>query len=119
MILIVEDDATARSALTILLRAEGHDALAVANGREALETCAALDPDVLIIDYGLPDMTGLEVLEEVGGDAGHRAAVIVTGHVLTLNARRTAEQLGARVLTKPLHLSEILEFVGGARGGLA
>jgi CheY-like chemotaxis protein len=118
VILVVEDDSTTRSVLADLLRAEGHDALAVANGREGVAVCNAVHPDVLILDYSLPDMTGLDVLEEVDQDPESCVVAIVTGHYLSPRAKRTAESLGASLFAKPVSPREFLRFVRTARPAL-
>ena len=48
-----------------------------ANGREALEGIRALKPDVLILDIRMPELSGIQVLEELRTDNGHRMLVIV------------------------------------------
>jgi DNA-binding response OmpR family regulator len=119
MVLIAEDDSITRSALLDLLRAEGHDALAVETGRDAVAACTAVEPDLLIVDYGLPDMTGLDVLEKLREAADSPIAVIVTGRELSANARTAAADLGARIFGKPLSAAKFLGFLHEARHGLA
>jgi two-component system, OmpR family, KDP operon response regulator KdpE len=118
-ILIAEDDSTTRWALTALLRAEGYRTLAVTSGREAVAAFEAVRPDFVIVDYGLPDMSGLDVLEEIEPTAGRPIALIVTGEHLGREARDAARDLGARIFRKPLSPSDFLAFVRNAGCGLA
>jgi DNA-binding response OmpR family regulator len=118
-ILIAEDDRATRSALAALLRDEGHHALAVSSGREALAACEVVHPDVLILDYCLPDMTGVDVLQLVGGRDAGPVALIVTANSLSAEARSAAHRLGARVFTKPVSPLEFLKVVRTACTGLA
>ena len=117
-ILIAEDDSTTRWALAALLRAEGHEAVAVTNGREAVLAARTVNPDLLIIDYGLPDMSGLDVVEEISPTEDGPVALIVTGQYLSCQVRRTASDLGISIFRKPISPPEFLDFVRDA-GGLA
>ncbi len=91
-ILIVEDEATSRWALAALLREEGHRAIAVTTGREAVVACHAVRPDVVILDYGLPDMSGLDVLTARG--AGPGRADLPQAHLAARLTRLRAEGRG-------------------------
>ena len=64
-ILIVDDEAQIRRFLGIGLRAQGHAVVEAANGREGLERLATGGADLVVLDLGLPDLDGLEVLREL------------------------------------------------------
>ena len=61
----MDDDATLRQTLGIALRAEGHEVLLAADGRSALQAAAEDQPDLLVLDLGLPDLSGVEVLRQL------------------------------------------------------
>ena len=61
-ILLVEDDAAIRSALMRALREQGHTVNAVDTGMAALTSAVAQRPDVVLLDLGLPDIDGADVL---------------------------------------------------------
>lgn len=61
-ILIVDDDTTLLRTLTLNLQARQYDVQAVTTGATALASAAAQAPDLAIVDLGLPDMDGLEVV---------------------------------------------------------
>ncbi|MCE3284904.1 MAG: hypothetical protein K0R70_1160, partial [Steroidobacteraceae bacterium] len=66
--LIVDDEAPARERLRRMLE-ELHDVAVVgeaASGNEALERCAALDPDVVLLDVRMPGMDGIEAARHLG-----------------------------------------------------
>jgi len=65
LILLVEDDRSIAQALERALCKQGYNVEAVGTGTAALHTIAAEPPDMVILDLGLPDMDGLEVLETV------------------------------------------------------
>jgi two-component system, OmpR family, KDP operon response regulator KdpE len=118
-ILIAEDDSTTRWALAALLRAEGHQAVTVANGRAAVAAVQMVRPDLVIVDYGLPDMSGLDVVEKIAPARGRPKALIVTGQYLSRRVRDAAALLGVRIFRKPISPPEFLDFVRDAGGGLA
>src|SRR6187549_1106674 len=60
--LIVEDDPDTQQMLTMILRSEGYDVLTAGNGPLGLELLRKMGPDLVILDWMLPGMDGLEVL---------------------------------------------------------
>lgn len=64
-ILVIDDEAQIRRFLDIGLRAEGYEVLLAANAADGLALAATQSPDLLILDIGLPDRDGHEVLAEV------------------------------------------------------
>ena len=64
-ILVVEDHAELQRALRINLRARQYDVMAARTGREALALAASSPPDAVILDLGLPDISGTEVIVEL------------------------------------------------------
>ena len=67
-VLVVDDDETIRRTLRINLRARGYEVEVVGDGRSALDAHAAQPPDVAILDLGLPDLDGIEVLRQASVD---------------------------------------------------
>lgn len=62
-ILIVDDEAPIRKFLTISLGASGYTTLEASSGKEAISLCALKNPDLVILDLGLPDMDGQNVIK--------------------------------------------------------
>jgi len=118
-VLVVDDDLALARALQINLRARGFDVLSAASGREALDAVARGHPDVVILDLGLPDLDGIEVLS---GIRGWNAVPVVV-----LSARSTSEEkvqaldAGADdYITKPFEMNELLARLrAAARRGAA
>jgi two-component system KDP operon response regulator KdpE len=64
-VLVIDDEAQIRRFLDIGLRAEGYQVLLAATGEEGLGLAATQSPDVVVLDIGLPDMEGHDVLREL------------------------------------------------------
>jgi CheY-like chemotaxis protein len=64
-ILVVDDDADSREAVSRLLMKSGHTVRAARNGREALIAVATTAPDVIVLDVRMPEMNGLEFLQVI------------------------------------------------------
>jgi two-component system KDP operon response regulator KdpE len=64
-ILIVDDEEQIRLFLRITLRAAGYETIAAATAREAIELCSAKKADLMLLDLGLPDASGLDVIRAI------------------------------------------------------
>lgn len=64
-ILVVEDEASIANFIRTTLCANGYEAIIAANGREALSMISSHCPDLMILDLGLPDMDGLDIIHAV------------------------------------------------------
>jgi len=78
-VLVVDDYPDSAEAASMLLTLYGHECRTATTGREALEQAEVFAPDIVILDIGLPDMTGYEVAralrERAGGASMYLAAV--------------------------------------------
>ena len=93
-LLLVEDDPVERDAIEQLLQGQDVDITSVATGKEALEALESRRFECMILDLGLPGMTGFEVLQEIERRGFADVPVVVyTGRELT---RKEAAQLGRR-----------------------
>ncbi len=66
-ILVIDDEPQIRKFLRISLTAQGYKVLEGTNGTEGLAQAALGKPDLLVLDLGLPDMDGMDVLQELRG----------------------------------------------------
>jgi two-component system KDP operon response regulator KdpE len=112
-ILLVEDDATLRATLTIALAAEGHHVLPAADGRTALDAVREDQPDLVILDLGLPDIDGTRVLAELR--AGSSIPVLVLSARSDPSDKVGALDIGADdYLTKPFGTEELAARIRAA-----
>ena len=117
-ILLVEDDATLRRTLAIGLRAEGHEVLTAGDGRSALAAAREDDPQLMILDLGLPDISGVEVLTRLRGWTP--LPVVVLSARSDSTDKVDALDLGADdYVTKPFGMEELLARIRatGRRSG--
>jgi two-component system KDP operon response regulator KdpE len=106
-VLIVEDEPQLRRALGINLRARHYDVEAVADGAGALRAAATTPPDLVILDLGLPDMDGTEVVHGLRGWT--RVPIIILSARDTQHDKVGALDAGADdYLSKPFGMDELL-----------
>jgi two-component system KDP operon response regulator KdpE len=106
-ILVIEDDAQIRKFLRISLEAHGYIVNEARLGEEGLELCAAQQPDLVILDLGLPDMDGQEVIERLR--EWSRVPVIVLSVRASEHGKVEALDAGANdYVTKPFGIGELM-----------
>jgi two-component system, OmpR family, KDP operon response regulator KdpE len=106
-ILIVEDQPELLRALSINLRARQYDVLTASTGREALALAAGQPPDAVILDLGLPDIDGTEVIVELR--RWSKAPIIVLSGRTSPGDKIGALDVGADdYVTKPFAMAELL-----------
>jgi two-component system KDP operon response regulator KdpE len=106
-VLIVEDEPALLRALRINLRARGYDVATASEGREALAEARRRPPDVVLLDLGLPDLDGREVIRELRGWS--QAPVIVLSGRAGSGDKIGALDAGADdYVTKPFDMEELL-----------
>jgi two-component system KDP operon response regulator KdpE len=109
-ILIVDDEPQIRTLLKATLGRAGYAVVEAANGREALNAKAIDKPDLVLLDLGLPDRDGLELVELMRGDP--RSALIVVSARDQTEQKVAALDLGADdYVTKPFDTEELLARV--------
>ena len=106
-ILVVEDEPALLRALRINLRARGYEAVTVQAGRPALEKATQRTPDAVILDLGLPDLDGIDVIRQLRS--------VTTAPVIVLSGRTgPGDKIGALdagaddYVTKPFSMEELL-----------
>jgi two-component system KDP operon response regulator KdpE len=111
---VVDDEVQIRRFLRIALEANGYRVYEVSNGRDALQEAARLRPDLVILDMGLPDIEGLEVLERLR--EWSPAPVIILSVRDADRDKVAALDAGADdYLTKPFSLEELMARMRAAQ----
>jgi two-component system response regulator HydG len=106
-LLLIEDDLNTREGLADLLRLDGHWVQAVNNGRAGLKLAGMASFDVLLCDYKLPDMNGLEVCRRSQKLHGHLEFFLLTAYN-NAEINRAAKNCGVgKIFYKPLDLDDL------------
>ena len=112
-VMVVENDRTVLELLQIRLDVAGYDTCMARTGATALETLRNFRPAALVIDLGLPDMNGFEVLEAF--NPRHEKLpfpTLILARTLAAEDIQRAVRLGARdCMTKPFGGAEVLERI--------
>jgi two-component system KDP operon response regulator KdpE len=122
-VLVIDDEVQIRRFLDIGLRAEGYQVLLAASGQEGLGLAATQSPDVVILDIGLPDMEGHDVLRELR--AWSEVPVLMLSVRDAEGEKVKALDRGANdYVTKPFGIQELMARLRvllrtGAKGGEA
>jgi two-component system OmpR family response regulator len=117
-VLVVEDDPSVRGLLQTLLTAEGYDVATASDGLAGLVKASRRKPSLILLDLMMPDLGGVRVLEELGGDPtlADVPVIVVTGKLDAVPAM--TEKLGeASVFSKPFSVAELLARVAEVTGG--
>jgi two-component system KDP operon response regulator KdpE len=110
LVLIVEDDEAISGFISAILQSNSYDLIKTSKGQEAISMAASHCPDLILLDLGLPDMDGMEVLKTIRKWAGIPVVVVsARGH-----EREKVEglDLGADdYITKPFGTAELLACI--------
>lgn len=116
-VLVVDDNPIIADTLGMMLEEIGHQFEAVHDGREALEAARSFQPDVVLLDIGLPGMDGYEVCREFRKDAMFESIPIIaqTGWGQTRDKELAAEAGFDFHLTKPVPLADLERYLSGVQ----
>ena len=106
-----DDDAQLRALWAINLSARGYDVVQAVDGEECLALVEREGPDVILLDIGMPRVSGWEVLEELRGRSLRVPVILVTAQD-QMEVQGRARQLGTdQVLYKPLGVDTLLRAI--------
>lgn len=110
-VLILDDNPAVREVLKRHLEHKGYTVLAVATGAEALEIAQIPSFKVVLLDLGLKDMPGMEVLRLLKHKRPEIAIVVVTGCHEEEEARRAFELGALEYITKPVDFESLYRVI--------
>jgi two-component system OmpR family response regulator len=110
-ILVVDDEPSIVDAVATALRYEGFEVDEAVNGRDALNTVAQREPDLIVLDWMLPDLDGIEVGRRLRSQGFKCAILFLTAKDSTENKVEALRAGGDDYVTKPFSLAEIVARV--------
>jgi len=112
-VLVVDDNRDGAESLTELLRLTGHDAVATFDGPAAVNRARTYKPQIVLLDIGLPEMSGYEICRQLRAQPGGRdvAIVAVTGWGQDADRQRTRDAGFSDHIVKPVSYAELLELL--------
>jgi len=115
-VLVVDDNRDAAESLGMLLEMEGHTAHIAHDGQQALQLAGELQPDVVFLDIGLPDVSGYEVARQLRAQPAFRQTLLValTGWGTEDDRIRTRDAGFDRHLTKPAEIAAVEDLLRNA-----
>ncbi len=120
--LIVDDNRDAADSLGMLMQVMGNDSRVAYDGPEALTVAAQFHPEVVLLDIGLPGMTGYEVARELRRKPGGGGILLIatTGWGQPSDKEQSREAGFDHHLVKPVDAATLLQLLGqpGRRGSI-
>ena len=106
-LLIVEDDLQLKRALTVNLEARNYQVSTAGTGEEALKSLAATEPDVLILDLGLPDIDGVDLIVQIR-KTSRIPIIVLSARDREIEKVRALDAGAEDYVTKPFGIDELL-----------
>lgn len=114
VVLIVDDDEVLRRMLQLLLSRDGYEVITAEDGEAALALTRTCEPRVAILDYRLPDMTGIDLLRRIKVANPHVSAIMLTGFANLPGAVDAVKAGAFDYLPKPFDNQDLLAKVRAA-----
>ena len=122
-ILIVEDNEPSRDVLARRLERRGYGVVVAVDGQQAVAVARSAQPDLILMDLGLPVMDGWEATRQLKRDRStrHMPIIVLSAHAMTTDRELAIAAGGDDFDTKPLRFPQLLEKIEFllARGAVA
>jgi CheY-like chemotaxis protein len=115
-VLLIEDDPDGGTSMKALLEADGHQVTVCRDGRSGLLQARDRQPDVIILDIGLPDSNGYEIARLLRSDPSFPDTTLIialTGYGSAEDQRRARDAGFDHHLTKPIEFSALRSLLSG------
>ena len=112
-VLVVDDEVHIVHVVAIKLRNNGYEPIAAGNGEEAYELACRENPDIIIADYQMPVMTGLELIEKLRANdqTAHIPVILLTARSFAIDECRQQQLRISQCVTKPFSPKELLRTI--------
>ena len=106
-ILVVEDDAPVRNLITTTLKAHDYKHIIAENGEEAIRQASTCNPDIVLLDLGLPDVDGVEVIKKIR-TWSNMPIIVISARSEDSDKIESLDNGADDYLTKPFSVEELL-----------
>ncbi len=106
-ILVVEDDAPVRNLITTTLKAHDYKHIIAENGEEAIRQASTCNPDIALLDLGLPDMDGVEIIKKIR-TWSNMPIIVISARSEDSDKIEALDNGADDYLTKPFSVEELL-----------
>ena len=112
-VLVVEDEEHIRNILEYNLKLDGFEVCVAEDGRKGLELARQMRPDVILLDWMMPEMNGLEVLSELKKDeqTKHIPVFMLTAKAMIRDVREALSEGADDYITKPFDATELAQTI--------
>jgi two-component system, OmpR family, KDP operon response regulator KdpE len=110
IILVGDDEEAMRHVLNVQLSARGHSVYEAGTGADILQTVSKLEPDVILLDLGLPDIDGIEVTQRLRRST-QTPIIVLSARVADFDKIAALDAGADDYLTKPYQPSELFERI--------
>lgn len=107
LILVVEDDTSIRNLITTTLKAHGYRYLTAPNGEAAILEASSHNPDIVLLDLGLPDMDGVEIIQKIR-TWSNMPIIVISARSEDTDKIEALDAGADDYLTKPFSVEELL-----------
>ncbi len=110
-ICLIDDDASARTALERVLAAEGHEVVSYPDGKRGLAAALEEDFDCVLTDLRMPGISGMELIDQLRAELPNLPVVLMTAHGTTETAIEATRRGAFDYILKPFEMEELLAVV--------
>ena len=112
-VLIVDDEIHIVHVVAIKLRNNGYEVVSANNGAEAYEYACEINPDIIVTDYQMPVMTGMELVEKLRSNEQTKdiPVIMLTARSFAISKEQREELKISECLSKPFSPRELLVYI--------
>lgn len=112
-VLVADDEIHIVQVVAMKLRNNGFDVVTADNGSDAYKLCCEEKPDIILTDYQMPGLTGIELIEKIRGTSGfeHIPVIMLTARGFAIEDQQMEKLNIAECLSKPFSPKELLSHV--------
>jgi len=113
IVLICEDEANIRESIRYVVNKAGFESVMAVDGIEAYDKARTVHPDLILLDVGMPGMTGFDVCDRLRADADFKAVkiVVLTAYGQIADQERAAEVGADRFMVKPFSPRDLKQLL--------